>query len=76
VLDALAPRSAIRRDELAQRFQQLTGAGWPRAWRTRRYRWEPVHRAQRVGGAPDRFGVTPAEFHAAQEDRQRRWARA
>jgi (1->4)-alpha-D-glucan 1-alpha-D-glucosylmutase len=76
VLDALAPRLRDPADELAQRFQQLTGAVMAKGVEdTAGYRWNRFIALNEVGGALDRFGVTPAEFHAAQEDRQRRWPR-
>jgi len=37
------------------------------------YRWFPLAGLNEVGGEPNRFGFTLAEFHAASADRARRW---
>ena len=34
------------------------------------YRWNRFVALNEVGGAPDRFGVSPAEFHAAAAERE------
>jgi len=37
------------------------------------YRYFPLSALNEVGGEPDRFGLTTADFHAANADRARRW---
>ena len=37
------------------------------------YRYAPLLSRNEVGGDPGRFGVTPAEFHAANAKRAREW---
>jgi (1->4)-alpha-D-glucan 1-alpha-D-glucosylmutase len=71
-LDALAPRLRDPADELAARFQQYTGAVLAKGVEdTAGYRWNRFVALNEVGGAPDRFGVTPAQFHDAMARRQR-----
>ena len=58
----------------AIRFQQLTGAVMAKGVEdTAFYRWTRFVALNEVGGAPERFGVAPDEFHAAATDRQRYW---
>ena len=72
--DALTARLRDPADELGQRFSQLTGAVMAKGVEdTAYYRWTRFVALNEVGGAPDRFGVTPGEFHAAAGRRQRRW---
>ncbi len=40
------------------------------------YRWAPLASLNEVGGEPDRFGLTPAEFHARNATRRARWPHA
>ncbi|WP_432825309.1 malto-oligosyltrehalose synthase [Dactylosporangium sp. CA-092794] len=71
-LDALAPRLRDPADELAQRFQQLTGAVMAKGVEdTAMYRWNRLIALNEVGGDPSRRGVEPAEFHDAAAGRQR-----
>jgi len=75
-LDALTARLRDPADELAQRFPQLTGAVMAKGVEdTAYYRWTRFVALNEVGGAPDRFGVPPAEWHAAAARRQERWPR-
>ncbi|WP_433204739.1 malto-oligosyltrehalose synthase [Dactylosporangium sp. CS-047395] len=61
-------------DELAQRFQQLTGAVMAKGVEdTAMYRWNRLIALNEVGGDPSRVGVEPGEFHAAQIRRLREW---
>jgi len=72
--DALLPRLGRADDELAIRFQQTTGAVMAKGLEdTAFYRWTRFLALNEVGGDPSRFGVSPAEFHAANAHRQRRW---
>jgi (1->4)-alpha-D-glucan 1-alpha-D-glucosylmutase len=58
---------AVRADphgELATRIQQTSGMVVAKGVEdTAFYRWTRFVALNEVGGAPDRFGVTPAEFH-------------
>lgn len=55
----------VRKDEFVVRFQQTTGPVMAKGVEdTAFYRWFPLGFANEVGGAPDRAGVEPAEFHA------------
>lgn len=61
-------------DELAQRFQQLTGAVMAKgvedtAW----YRYNRFVGLNEVGGDPGTFGSSIDEFHALQQQRQVTW---
>jgi (1->4)-alpha-D-glucan 1-alpha-D-glucosylmutase len=52
--------------ELALRVEQTSGMVTAKGVEdTTFYRWNRFVALNEVGGAPDRFGVTPAEFHAA-----------
>ena len=52
--------------ELALRFQQLTGPAMAKGVEdTAFYRFHRLVALNEVGGAPDRFGVSPADFHRA-----------
>ncbi len=71
-VSSLLPLLADPENELAQRFQQYTGAVMAKGVEdTAYYRWTRFVALNEVGGAPDRFGVPPAEFHAASTARQR-----
>lgn len=70
-LASLRPRLADPDDELARRFQQLSGAVMAKGVEdTAYYRYGRFVALNEVGGDPDRFGVTPADFHRAQKHRQ------
>jgi (1->4)-alpha-D-glucan 1-alpha-D-glucosylmutase len=72
--DALEPRLRDPGDELAVRFQQFTGAVQAKGVEdTAFYRFTRFIALAEVGGAPDRFGVSPEEFHAAARHRLERW---
>ncbi|HLR94554.1 MAG TPA: malto-oligosyltrehalose synthase, partial [Jiangellaceae bacterium] len=63
--------------ESAARFHQLAGAATAKGIEDRLfYRLTRLVSLQEVGGAPDRFGVTPAEFHTAAAERAHRWPSA
>jgi (1->4)-alpha-D-glucan 1-alpha-D-glucosylmutase len=68
VLDALLPRLHDPADELAIRFQQLSGAVMAKSVEdTAFYRWTRFVALNEVGGDPARFGVSPRELHAANQ---------
>ena len=71
VLDGLyAAMLADPRGELATRVQQTSGMVMAKGVEdTTFYRWNRFVALNEVGGAPDRFGVSPAEFHAAAAER-------
>jgi (1->4)-alpha-D-glucan 1-alpha-D-glucosylmutase len=53
-------------EELALRFQQLTGPAMAKGFEdTALYRYHRLVCLNEVGGDPDRFGVHPRQFHAA-----------
>ncbi|MGN9777036.1 malto-oligosyltrehalose synthase [Micromonospora sp. H33] len=61
---------------LAVRFQQSTGAVSAKGVEdTAFYRHQVLVALGEVGGDPDRFGVPPAEFHAANALRESAWPR-
>jgi (1->4)-alpha-D-glucan 1-alpha-D-glucosylmutase len=62
------------RAELITRFGQTTGPVIAKGVEdTAFYRWSRLAALNEVGGSPDIFGVSPAEFHAAAERLSRRW---
>jgi (1->4)-alpha-D-glucan 1-alpha-D-glucosylmutase len=72
--DALAQRLRTPQDELAQRFQQLTGAVMAKGVEdTAMYQWNRFVALNEVGGDPSRFGVSLEEFHSSAAARHRRW---
>ncbi len=63
-----------REDEFCLRFQQTTGPAVAKGIEdTAFYRWFPLSALAEVGGQPNRFGFTPAEFHEWAAARQVRW---
>jgi (1->4)-alpha-D-glucan 1-alpha-D-glucosylmutase len=72
VLDGIhAAMLADPRGELATRVQQTSGMVMAKGVEdTTFYRWNRFVALNEVGGAPDRFGVSPAEFHAALAERE------
>jgi (1->4)-alpha-D-glucan 1-alpha-D-glucosylmutase len=65
-VDVLSGMLLDERREIAIRFQQYSGAVMAKGVEdTAFYRWNRFVALNEVGGAPDRFGVTPAEFHDA-----------
>ena len=62
------------RDELIVRFGQTTGPVLAKGVEdTAFYRWSRLAALNEVGGSPDIFGVSPAEFHAAAGRLARHW---
>jgi (1->4)-alpha-D-glucan 1-alpha-D-glucosylmutase len=68
---------AVRKDprgELATRIQQTSGMVVAKGDEdTAFYRFPRLTALNEVGGAPDRFGVSPAEFHAGAATRDAGW---
>jgi (1->4)-alpha-D-glucan 1-alpha-D-glucosylmutase len=76
-LDLLAPLLTDGSTELAQRFQQLTGAVMAKGIEdTASYQWTRFVALNEVGGDPGRFGLTVGELHAALARRQAAWPAA
>ncbi|MBL7254433.1 malto-oligosyltrehalose synthase [Paractinoplanes lichenicola] len=74
VLDQLLGRLRNPADELAARFQQYTGAVMAKGVEdTAFYRWTRFTARNEVGNDPTEFGVTPDNFHDANEERRRSW---
>ncbi len=72
--EVLEGRLRDARDELAVRFQQYTSAVTAKGVEdTAFYRFTRFIALNEVGGAPDRFGLSLEEFHAAAAGRERRW---
>src|SRR5688572_9547408 len=75
-LDA-APPSGARRSQMikfAMRFQQFTAPVVAKGVEdTAFYRYNRLIALNEVGGHPSRFGFSLKEFHAAAEERARRW---
>jgi (1->4)-alpha-D-glucan 1-alpha-D-glucosylmutase len=68
------PARQAARDELAARFGQTTGPVLAKGVEdTAFYRWPRLAGLNEVGGDPDGFGVSPAEFHAAAGRLAARW---
>ena len=62
------------RDELIVRFGQTTGPVLAKGVEdTAFYRWPRLTALNEVGGDPDIFGISPAEFHAAAGHLAARW---
>ncbi len=62
------------RDELIVRFQQTCGPVMAKGVEdTAFYRWSRLVALNEVGGEPERFGVSPEEFHAAAGRLARDW---
>jgi (1->4)-alpha-D-glucan 1-alpha-D-glucosylmutase len=71
-ITALVPRLSDPSDELALRFQQVTGAVTAKGVEdTAYYRYNRFIALNEVGGNPARFGWPLEDFHAAQRIRQR-----
>jgi (1->4)-alpha-D-glucan 1-alpha-D-glucosylmutase len=63
--------------DFVRRFQQLTGPITAKGVEdTAFYRWSRLLSLNEVGGAPDRFGTSDAEFHQLNADRLARWPHA
>ena len=68
------PDQQAARDELIVRFGQTTGPVLAKGVEdTAFYRWSRLAALNEVGGDPDLFGVSPAEFHATAGRVARRW---
>ncbi|SDJ20044.1 maltooligosyl trehalose synthase [Frankineae bacterium MT45] len=68
----LLPRLSDPQDELCARFQQTSGAIMAKGVEdTAYYRYNRFVALNEVGGNPAQFGTSIAEFHAAQQVRQR-----
>jgi (1->4)-alpha-D-glucan 1-alpha-D-glucosylmutase len=75
-LDAAPPAGERRRSMLAfaMRFQQFTAPVVAKGDEdTAFYRYNRLIALNEVGGSPRRFGLSLKAFHAASEDRARRW---
>ncbi|GAB1693161.1 malto-oligosyltrehalose synthase [Krasilnikovia sp. M28-CT-15] len=73
-LDQLTTRLRNPTDELAQRFQQFTGAVTAKGVEdTAFYRWTRFTARNEVGTDPTKFGLTVDEFHDAAQERQQTW---
>jgi (1->4)-alpha-D-glucan 1-alpha-D-glucosylmutase len=72
-----APRAGERRVQMLRfvtRFQQFTAPVVAKGVEdTAFYRYNRLIALNEVGGEPERFGLSLKAFHAAQEDRARRW---
>ncbi len=67
-------RQQAARDELIVRFGQTTGPVLAKGVEdTAFYRWPRLAALNEVGGDPDIFGISPAEFHAAAGRLAARW---
>ncbi|GAB1641827.1 malto-oligosyltrehalose synthase [Krasilnikovia sp. MM14-A1259] len=74
VLDQLTARLRDPADELAQRFQQFTGAVTAKGVEDCAfYRWTRFTARNEVGADPTKFGLTLDEFHDAAQERQQSW---
>ncbi|GAA3744261.1 (1-_4)-alpha-D-glucan 1-alpha-D-glucosylmutase [Spinactinospora alkalitolerans] len=68
---------ADARGELARRIQQTSGMVVAKGTEdTAFYRYTRFVALNEVGGAPERFGVPPEEFHARAAEREASWPRA
>jgi (1->4)-alpha-D-glucan 1-alpha-D-glucosylmutase len=71
------PTRQAARDELVVRFGQTTGPVLAKGVEdTASYRWPRLAALNEVGGDPDIFGVSPAQFHAAAARLAARWPAA
>jgi len=70
--DGLTESDRAARRDFVLRFQQLTGPVMAKGLEdTSFYRYFPLLSLDEVGGDPDRFGLTVAEFHRLMEERAR-----
>jgi (1->4)-alpha-D-glucan 1-alpha-D-glucosylmutase len=71
---AVAKAALSGEGEFAVRFQQTTGPVLAKGIEdTAAYRWNRLVALNEVGGDPDRFGVTPEEFHEEAARLQAAW---
>jgi (1->4)-alpha-D-glucan 1-alpha-D-glucosylmutase len=75
--DDLGPEARTEHARFVMKFQQLTGPVMAKGVEdTTFYVFNRLVSLNEVGGEPDRFGVTPARFHAYVADRAERWPHA
>jgi (1->4)-alpha-D-glucan 1-alpha-D-glucosylmutase len=73
----LPPAEHARRREFTMKLQQYTAPAQAKGLEdTAFYRYYPLLSRNEVGGAPQRFSVSPSDFHAANAARSRHWPRA
>lgn len=72
--DGLAAEQRLERRNFVMRFQQLTGPVTAKGVEdTAFYRYYPLASLCEVGGQPARFGLSPAAFHTANQQRLAEW---
>jgi (1->4)-alpha-D-glucan 1-alpha-D-glucosylmutase len=75
--EALSPESREEHARFVMKFQQLTGPVTAKGVEdTTFYVFNRLLSLNEVGGEPDRFGVSPDEFHAAMAARAEQWPHA
>jgi (1->4)-alpha-D-glucan 1-alpha-D-glucosylmutase len=71
---AISDEERAMRDEFVGRFQQFTGPMMAKSVEdTAFYRFNRLISLNEVGGDPERFGITVAEFHERNQERQLRY---
>ncbi|HEX8359625.1 MAG TPA: malto-oligosyltrehalose synthase [Longimicrobium sp.] len=72
--DELSPEAREDHARFVMKFQQLTGPVMAKGVEdTTFYLYNRLISLNEVGGEPDRFGITPDEFHAFNMERAERW---
>jgi (1->4)-alpha-D-glucan 1-alpha-D-glucosylmutase len=72
--DELSPEARMDHARFVMKFQQLTGPVMAKGVEdTTFYLYNRLISLNEVGGEPDRFGITPDEFHAFSTERAERW---
>ncbi len=72
--DELSPEAREDHARFVMKFQQLTGPVMAKGVEdTTFYLYNRLISLNEVGGEPDRFGITPDEFHAFSMERAERW---
>lgn len=72
--DGLSEDMRARADRFVMKLQQYTGAVMAKGLEdTAFYRHVPLLALNEVGGTPSRFGVSVAQFHRSNRERQRQW---
>jgi (1->4)-alpha-D-glucan 1-alpha-D-glucosylmutase len=75
--DSLDPAAARQHARFVMKFQQLTGPVMAKGVEdTTFYVFNRLVSLNEVGGEPDRFGLSPEEFHAFNLERAERWPHA
>ncbi|HEX2079046.1 MAG TPA: malto-oligosyltrehalose synthase [Longimicrobium sp.] len=75
--DSLDPAAARQHERFVMKFQQLTGPVMAKGVEdTTFYVFNRLVSLNEVGGEPDRFGLSPEEFHAFNLERAERWPHA